>query len=124
MPEHRAAVEPIAFPSDKPNMFDPPVELAEIRESAPVCPLRYLNGESGWLVTSHALGKAVLTDARFGRGRKFGRDHGRGRVAVGDPERNEQLMQILEESFDGWRPLESSFVQMDPPEHGKYRKMV
>jgi cytochrome P450 len=116
--------DPIQFPTTKPNLFDPPEELDDLRESVPVCPLRYLNGESGWLVTSHALGKAVLTDPRFGRGSRFGRDHGRGRFAVGNFERSDQLMHLLEERYDGWRPLEASFVQMDPPEHGRYRKMV
>ncbi|GAA4951272.1 cytochrome P450 [Nonomuraea thailandensis] len=45
--------------------FDPPPELAGIREQAPISPLTFPDGHAGWLVTGHALARAVLGDPRF-----------------------------------------------------------
>jgi cytochrome P450 len=45
--------------------FDPPEELARVRERAPLSRLVYPDGHVGWLATSHALVRAVLADPRF-----------------------------------------------------------
>ncbi|UBU09367.1 cytochrome P450 [Nonomuraea gerenzanensis] len=45
--------------------FDPPPELAGVREQAPVRRLTFPDGHEGWLVTGHAAARAVLGDARF-----------------------------------------------------------
>jgi cytochrome P450 len=45
--------------------FDPPGELARIRETNPLTRLKYPNGHEGWLATSRENVRAVLSDPRF-----------------------------------------------------------
>ncbi|GAB3568893.1 cytochrome P450 [Amycolatopsis endophytica] len=45
--------------------FDPPAELAGIRDQHPVARMTYPDGHRGWLVTGHAQARAVLGDSRF-----------------------------------------------------------
>ncbi|WP_216214110.1 cytochrome P450 [Amycolatopsis aidingensis] len=45
--------------------FDPPAELGRIREREPITRLAFPDGHVGWLVTSHALVRAVFADSRF-----------------------------------------------------------
>jgi hypothetical protein len=53
------------LPMTRPNPFDPPEELAELRRSQPLSRMSYPDGHTGWLVTTHALARTVLTDPRF-----------------------------------------------------------
>ena len=57
------ATLPTARPAGCP--FDPPAELGRLREQQPLSPLAYPDGHVGWLATSHALVRAVLSDPRF-----------------------------------------------------------
>ncbi|MDF3288192.1 cytochrome P450 [Streptomyces silvisoli] len=45
--------------------FDPPTELARLRESQPIVRMRYPDGHLGWLATGHSAVRAVLADTRF-----------------------------------------------------------
>ncbi|MEV4314943.1 cytochrome P450 [Actinocrispum sp. NPDC049592] len=45
--------------------FDPPAELGRIRSESPLVRLTYPDGHVGWLITGHALTRAVLADQRF-----------------------------------------------------------
>ena len=45
--------------------FDPPGELARIREGNPLTRLKYPNGHEGWLATDRANVRAILADPRF-----------------------------------------------------------
>jgi cytochrome P450 len=56
---------PIELPTRRSGHFDPPAELATLREQQPVCPLRFADGHVGWIVTSYELGRKVLMDPRF-----------------------------------------------------------
>jgi len=113
------SMEPVAFPTHSRNLFRPPDELDELRTKAPICPMRYVNGDEGWLVTSHALAKAVLTDSRFGRADLPMR---RGRSHVGDPERLAEY-EAASDAYGDWWPLRG-FIFMDPPEHKRFRRLV
>jgi cytochrome P450 len=53
------------LPMQRPNPFDPPTELARVREQAPLCRMRFPDGHIGWLATGHAEVRAVLADQRF-----------------------------------------------------------
>ncbi|MEV0383533.1 cytochrome P450 [Nonomuraea sp. NPDC050643] len=57
--------EAITLPTERPTPFDPPIELAGLRETRPITPMAYPDGHRGWLVTSHALVREVLADPRF-----------------------------------------------------------
>ena len=45
--------------------FDPPRELAELREQRPLTRMVYPDGHVGWLATGHEVVRAVLADQRF-----------------------------------------------------------
>jgi cytochrome P450 len=54
-----------ALPMQRPNPFDPPVELARIREEQPLRRMMFPDGHIGWLATGHKVVRAVLADQRF-----------------------------------------------------------
>jgi cytochrome P450 len=54
---------PTRRPDGRP--FDPPVELARIREEQPLRRMRFPDGHIGWLATGYAEVRAVLGDQRF-----------------------------------------------------------
>jgi cytochrome P450 len=45
--------------------FDPPAELATLRERHPLVRMTYPDGHDGWLATGHQVVRAVLADRRF-----------------------------------------------------------
>lgn len=69
----RSAECPVAMPVGRVNYVDPPAEIPGLIEEQPICRVRLLNGESGWLTTNYELGRAVLGDRRFSAGRIWGR---------------------------------------------------
>ncbi|MGB3437957.1 MAG: cytochrome P450 [Actinophytocola sp.] len=56
-----------ALPTARPTgcPFDPPAELAKLREQRPLARMVYPDGHVGWLATSHEVVRAVLADNRF-----------------------------------------------------------
>lgn len=54
---------PMQRPDGQP--FDPPAELARIREEQPLRRMLFPDGHLGWLATGHAEVRAVLADRRF-----------------------------------------------------------
>ncbi|WP_306999620.1 cytochrome P450 [Amycolatopsis thermophila] len=83
--------------------FDPP---AELRERPALSRLRYPDGHTGWLVTSHALVREVLADPRFSV-----RPELRHLPVPGAP--------------GGSRPAPPGvFHVMDAPEHTRYRRLL
>ncbi|MFJ9852864.1 cytochrome P450 [Streptomyces sp. NPDC101150] len=68
-PEHDAQeAAPLSeFPTARPTgcPFDPPAELARLREEQPLRRMRYPDGHLGWLATGHSVVRAILGDSRF-----------------------------------------------------------
>lgn len=88
--------------------FDPPSEFDEVRAQHPITRWTFPDGHEGWLVTSHELARAVLADNRLSR-------------------RAELLHSPLNAVAAGQMapPAEPGmFVNMDPPEHGRYRHQL
>jgi len=100
----------LSLPTARAQRFEPPLGLGRLREQ-PVCPLRYPDGYVGWLVTSHALAKTVLTDSRFGV-RPF-------RPALGDPATNGALAEAIEEAPE----TSGNLLLIDPPQHTRIRRL-
>ncbi|MEV6984395.1 cytochrome P450 [Sphaerisporangium sp. NPDC051017] len=93
---------------ERPNHFDPPAALGRLRETAPVSPLAYPDGHTGWLVTGHALVRAVLADPRFSARAEL--NH----VPIARDGRVGDL-----------RPAPPGiFTRMDPPSHTRYRHLL
>jgi cytochrome P450 len=87
--------------------FDPPEELAQLRDKHPLGRLAYPDGHVGWLVTGHALTRQVLADQRFS-----------------------SRSEILHIPYPGGLgeklpPAPPGHLHaMDPPEHTRYRQLL
>ncbi|MFF5252892.1 cytochrome P450 [Streptomyces leeuwenhoekii] len=100
---------PVVLSTRRPCPFDPPPELARLRDEAPVRPLRYPDGHVGWLVTGHEHVRKVLADPRFSARSEFKR------VPVPRPGAD---------PFIGRPALPGWFVDMDRPEHTRFRRLL
>lgn len=108
----RAMTAPVELPTLRTHPFDPAPELARLRERRPLCRLRYPDGHLGWLVTSHALARAVLVDPRFSMRPP--------RRPVGDAARD---VAVLEADVDS--PGRSGeLMGLDPPDHTRIRRAL
>jgi cytochrome P450 len=99
----------ITLPVERERPFDPPGLLAECRRVAPLCRLRYPDGHLGWLITGYELMRQVLIDPRFSSRSELTRVPVRREGAgpfIGQP------------AQPGW------FVDMDPPEHTRFRRLL
>jgi cytochrome P450 len=103
-------IEPIDHPTERETPLDPPPDLRELRERAPVAPLRFSDGQHGWLVTGWALGRALLVDPRFSVGSVV--------QPIGDPAavaETDRIERSLPESA-------GVLIMLDPPQHTKIRR--
>jgi cytochrome P450 len=112
--------DPIPLPTRRAPgaVFDPPPELAALREKHPVTPLAYPDGHVGWLVTGHAAARKVLSDPRFSNRPELRHIP----VLEYVPDAASKTEPIAEhekdEALPGW------FVNMDRPEHTRYRRLL
>jgi cytochrome P450 len=90
--------------TDRP--YDPPEELARRRDQEPLSRINYAGEQTGWLVTSHALGRAVLADPRFGVRAEL----------IGNPIRGATVPDKPAAAPPGF------MTRSDPPEHTRYRR--
>jgi cytochrome P450 len=102
---------PVALPTKRtPGCpFDPPAELAQLRADHPVTPLAFPDGHIGWLVTGYDAARTVLADPRFSTRAELKRSPLGVAPRPGGPGRP---------AAPGW------FVNMDPPEHTRYRRLL
>src|SRR4051794_13591448 len=107
------AAAPIDLPMRRERPLDPPGELAALRAQRPVCRLRYRDGRIGWLVTSHELARAVLTDRRFllTAQRPF---------PTQDPAKHAAIVQTPARIGAQGGDL----LQLDPPDHTRLRRAI
>jgi cytochrome P450 len=108
----RAIDSPGELPTERTHPFDPPREVAALRDLGPLCRLRYPDGHVGWLVTGHALARAVLVDSRFSM-RPV-------RRPVGDPVKNAAVSAAAGEGSE----LAGEMMALDPPEHTRVRRRL
>ncbi len=102
--------EPIDLPSERVDPLDPPPALRALRERGPICRLRFSDGQSGWLVTGHALGRSLLVDGRFNVG-TFVQPLGDAEV-IAETDRIERSM-----------PEQAGvLIALDPPQHTRIRR--
>lgn len=98
-----------SLPTVRTHPFDPPPQLRVFRETEPLKRLVYPDGHLGWLVTSYALARSVLADARFSARKELQRL----------PVRRPALDAII-----GSPALPGFFLDMDAPEHTRYRRLL
>jgi cytochrome P450 len=100
-------IEATPLPRTRPTPFDPPEDYRTLRENQPVSRLAMPDGSRGWLVTSYEHVRFVMADPRFSsRPRNF---------------RDPMRVVPEQERFD---PQPGMFISMDPPDHGRYRKLL
>ncbi|MFI6905318.1 cytochrome P450 [Nonomuraea sp. NPDC050394] len=101
--------ESVTFPHERLARcpFDPPAELASLREQRPIARLAFADGHQGWLVTSHSLVREVLADPRF-------------------TSRYELMHHPLVPAGSGLMPPApvGDLSGMDAPGHTRYRKLL
>ncbi|MEV6559249.1 cytochrome P450 [Nocardia sp. NPDC051756] len=93
------ATRPVGCP------FDPPPELARIRERNPLTRMAFPDGHHGWLASGHAVVRAILADPRFSA-----------------------RAELLHSPLVDLGPLPpappGNFLNLDAPEHTRYRKLL
>lgn len=98
------------LPTTRQTPFDPPPELARIRDQATISRLKFADGHLGWLVTGHHQVREVLGSPKF----------------TNDPAEHH----LLEVRFQGEAPKErrkvkpGMFLSQDPPDHTRLRRML
>jgi len=100
---------PVALPTVRDGLFDPPAELGRLRQTSPVHPLRYPDGHLGWLVSSYQLAREALA------GRRLSARSELKRVPVARPGAD---------PFIGAPALPGWLVDMDPPAHTRIRRAL
>jgi cytochrome P450 len=97
--------EPAPRPTRRENPFNPPAELRLLRADRPVSRLAFPGGGEGWLVTRADEVRRVLIDPRFSSG-------------------HQNLSPVRAIPKDMRVTLPGLFIQMDPPEHTRYRRAL
>jgi cytochrome P450 len=100
---------PVQLPVERAvgHPFDPPPEFTTLRERTPLRRMAFPDGHIGWLVTSHALARAVLGDPRFS-----------------------VRHELMHSPFPGAENIEippappGHFSAVDPPEHTRFRHLL
>lgn len=100
---------PVTMPTGRVDFFDPPAEFRELREQSPLRRLAYPDGHLGWLVTSHALARAVLADRRFSSRAEL---------------RRSPIPRPGMDAIYGHPAPPGYFLAMDPPEHTRFRRAL
>ena len=95
-----------SFPIARECPFDPPKAYKEFQQTPGGVQVKMWDGSSAWVFTRYDDVRAVLGDNRFS-GDPF---------SPGFPSLSPARSAVLE--------MEPAFIRMDPPEHGRFRRML
>jgi cytochrome P450 len=98
------------MPIEREQLLDPPLAYHQLREEQPIVKMRFPSGRIGWLVTRFEEGSQVFSDPRLSSQRPR---HDVAAEEGVDPDSN-----------DSAEALPPTFVMMDAPEHGAYRRLL
>ncbi|KZB86914.1 cytochrome P450 [Amycolatopsis regifaucium] len=88
--------------------FDPPAELASLRDEHPLVRLTFPDGHEGWLATGYSIVRSIVADPRFSARQEL----------IHSPLPGPAAMVTPPPAAPGM------FIKMDDPEHGRYRKLL
>src|SRR5688572_5699034 len=94
------------FPIKRGCPFHPPEAYSALREAPGLQQVRMWNGKPAWIFTSYEDVRTVLADNRFS----------------GDP--GKPGFPSLSAARDAVLYAEPTFIRMDPPDHGRLRRML
>ncbi|WP_320065573.1 cytochrome P450 [Micromonospora sp. RTGN7] len=106
----RAPLSPEFLERD--DAFTPPAALMALAEQSPVVRATLPGGDPFWLVSGYEEARAVLVDPRFSADR------------FQYHPRFKELPEQLREQLRDDKARAGSFINMDPPEHNRYRKLL
>jgi len=127
--DSNGSVRELSFPMARRCPFAPPPEYERLRADSPLVRVRLPHGGTAWVVTRHAEAQQLLTDPRVSS------DANR----PGFPSVRPPQEPPAGEGTDGAEPLtaeqltelaeiaqfhEGQFINLDPPRHGHYRRML
>ncbi|MFE0027844.1 cytochrome P450 [Amycolatopsis sp. NPDC059021] len=92
--------------------FTLPAALVAVAERGPVAKAALPTGDPFWLVSGYEEARAVLSDSRFSSDR------------FSHHPRFKQLSEEFRERLRDDKARAGSFINMDPPEHTRYRKLL
>ena len=101
--------KPVRLTTARSYYFDPPSEQGQLSAQGSLHRLIYPDGHLGWLVTSHSLASAMLADRRFSARSELKRA---------------PVLRPGADPFYGQPALPGWFVDMDPPEHTRLRRLL
>lgn len=97
---------------DRADPFTPPAALLALAQKAPVNRATLPGGDPFWLVTGYEEARAVLVDPRYSCDR------------FQYHPRFKQLPEHLREKLRDDKSRVGSFINLDPPEHTRYRRLL
>ncbi|MCI2421331.1 cytochrome P450 [Saccharopolyspora sp. K220] len=96
------------MPTARQRLLDPPLEYDQLREEQPIVRVRFPSGRDGWLVTRFEEGSQVFSDPRMSAFRP----------------RHDIPAEEGTDASDASEGINPTFVMMDEPEHGTYRRLL
>ena len=95
------------MPIERETLLDPPPAYEGLRETGPVVRMSFPNGRAGWLVTRFEEARAVFAAPRMSARRP-----------------RHDVVRDEADSEPKPPPFGPTFVMMDKPEHGRYRRLL
>jgi cytochrome P450/ADP-ribose pyrophosphatase YjhB (NUDIX family) len=92
--------------------FDPPKALAELSAQGKIQRVDMTDGDAAWLVTGHQEARTLLADPRLSSDRRR------------NPSLQRRITPELHAKLFNEKSRAGSFINMDPPEHTRYRKLL
>ncbi|MEV6482934.1 cytochrome P450 [Streptomyces sp. NPDC051576] len=104
--EPKDRTEPVAFPQDRTCPYHPPTGYDPLRADRPLTRVTLYDGRTAWIVTGHAVARALLADQRL------------------STDRTHPDFPVINERFNAVRNRRVALLGEDDPKHRTQRRMM
>ncbi|MET7572801.1 cytochrome P450 [Streptomyces sp. NPDC005492] len=104
--EPKDRTEPVAFPQDRTCPYHPPTGYDPLRADRPLTRVTLYDGRTAWIVTGHAVARALLADQRL------------------STDRTHPDFPVINERFNVVRNRRVALLGEDDPKHRTQRRMM